>query len=191
MFVRGFKTWCENTAVAYRRELMLKPVDPLEPRRLAKHLGIVVWNAEEVPGVPVDALQILLREDPWSWSAVTVRVENQSVVIVNSAHSEGRLANDVMHELAHVVLGHDPGRADVSEDGLLVLHSFDRAQEDQANWLAGCLLLPREALIHAQRLGWTSQATATRYCVSVDLVKYRLNVTGVERQLAHRGRRRG
>ncbi len=186
MFFRGFKTWCENTAIGLRRELGILQEDPLDPRKLAKHLGILVWAAEEVPGVDKDALRVLLHDDPSSWSAVTVHAGGRSVILTNSAHSGGRPASDLMHELAHLILGHEPARVDVSEDGHLMLHSFGRVQEDEANWLSGCLLLPRAALLNAREQGWSLSRIAQHYGVSEAMVKYRMNVSGADAQVARR-----
>jgi hypothetical protein len=72
MFNRGFKAWCENVALQHRRELKLKPLDPLPPRRLAQLLDVLVWNAEEVPSLDARSLAVLLNKDPESWSAVTL-----------------------------------------------------------------------------------------------------------------------
>lgn len=74
----------------------------------------------------------------------------------------GRPASDLMHELAHIIIGHEPARVDVTEDGALIWNSHDQRQEDEANWLSGCLLLPREALswIRRQRL---DDRAAARY----------------------------
>jgi hypothetical protein len=33
------------------------------------------------------------------------------------------------------------------------LRTYNKDQEDDANWLAGCILLPREALLYARRCG--------------------------------------
>jgi Zn-dependent peptidase ImmA (M78 family) len=66
------------------------------------------------------------------------------------------------------------------------LHSFDRVQEDEANWLAGCLLLPRDALVHIRRQGWTVLQAVRAFGVSADMVQYRINVTGVDVQLSRR-----
>jgi hypothetical protein len=186
MFARGFKTWCENTAVGLRRQLGIALEDPLDPAALAQHLGVAVWAAHDVPGADDDTLRVLLHDDPSSWSAVTVHAAGASVIITNSAHSGGRPASDLMHELAHLVLGHEAARVDVSEDGHLVLHTFDRAQEDEANWLSGCLLLPRVALLHAREHGWTSRRIADHYGVSETMVGYRMNVSGVEAQMKRR-----
>jgi hypothetical protein len=46
-----------------------------------------------------------------------------------------------MHELAHVIIGHEPARVDVTEGGSLILNTYNREQEDEADWLAGCLSL--------------------------------------------------
>ncbi len=190
MFPRGFKTWCENVAIRQRRELRLSPVDPLDPWGLARHLRVTVWRAEEVPGLDPRSLRVLTREDPDSWSAVTLRVGDRHVIILNSAHSGGRPASNLTHELAHVLLDHAPARVDVSEDGLLMLNTYGREQEEEANWLSGCLLLPREALMLIRRQGLDPQIAAKRYGVSLDMLQYRLNVTGIDTQLA-RARRWG
>jgi Zn-dependent peptidase ImmA (M78 family) len=89
-----------------------------------------------------------------------------------------------MHELSHVLLGHEPARVDVTEDGLLMLNTFDRLQEEEANWLAGCLLLPRNALMAIRGRGLDLRTAARNFGVSLDMLRYRLNVTGVEYQLA-------
>lgn len=189
-FARGFKTWCENTSKGLRKELRLGPSDPIDTRALAAHLGVVVWNAEEVPGVDSEALETLLVEDPDSWSALTVRAAGQSVVIMNSTHTGGRPASNLAHELAHLILDHTAARVDVSEDGFLVLQSFDRQQEDEANWLAGCLLLPRSALLVAVKAKTPNEEIAREFGVSTQMVQYRLNVTGVLSQVRAGGRRR-
>jgi Zn-dependent peptidase ImmA (M78 family) len=190
MFLRGFKTWCENASASLRSELKLQPVDPLNPRALAEHLEVVVWQAEEIPGIDDGTLNVLLKEDPGSWSAVTVQVDGQAAVVLNSSHSAARTASNLTHEISHLVLGHEPARMDISEDGLLMLHTYDRGQEDEANWLGGCLLLPRDALLFAVGKGWSESETVTHFGVSTEMLRYRTQVTGVERQLGRRKRTR-
>lgn len=181
MFERGFKSWCERVAVSHRRELSLAPADPLDARRLASHLGVLVWTANEVPGLDRKFLTVLLKDDPDSWSAVTLCTGSKDVIILNSVHSEGRTASDIMHELAHIILGHEPARVEVSKDGFLILSTFDRAQEEEAKWLSGCLLLPREALLLIRRTGLSPQAAAARYGVSVPMLTFRQNVMNLAR----------
>lgn len=189
MFERGFKTWCETIAAQRRRAAGLDPRDPLDPLKVAAALGVEVHSIDEVPGLD-DASRQVLVQDSGSWSAVTITNGTKSIVILNSAHSNARSASDLMHELAHIVIGHEPGRVDITEDGSLILNTYERSQEDEANWLAGCLLLPREALLWIVRRGIELDSAARLYGASVAMVEFRLNVTGVKRQVKYpRGRR--
>jgi len=52
-----------------------------------------------------------------------------------------------MHELAHLIIGHEPARVVVSPDMILAVRTYDQGQEEEAAWLSGCLLLPRPALL--------------------------------------------
>jgi hypothetical protein len=183
MYRRGFKSWCENVALQHRRDLGLAPTDPLDPRRLAETMDVIVWAASEVPGIDPDALHVLVEEDPNSWSAATVTVGTRRAIVLNPRHSGARPASDLMHELAHLLLAHTPARMDVTEDGLMILTGYDRRQEDEAAWLAGCLLLPRDAIMLIRRLRLDDRAAAKRYGVSTAMLQYRIRMTGVDRQL--------
>ena len=172
MFARGFKTWCETIALQHRRTLKLRPVDPLEPQAVAKSLGVQIRGVEDIPDLHPRVIQTLLHDDPDSWSAVTITNGRQSVIIFNSSHRGGRPASDLMHELAHVIIGHEPARVDVTEDGSLILNTYNREQEDEANWLAGCLLLPRDALLWIKRQELEPREAAKQYGVSVAMLQY-------------------
>lgn len=182
-FHRGFKAWCENVALQARRDLALAPTAALNPRQLASHLGIEVRTPFDIPGLDRACLRRLVTEDPESWSAVTLSSGEMDLVLLNPAHSRGRQASDLMHELAHILLGHDPARVDVAEDGSLVLFTYDKDQEDEANWLAACLLLPRAALLVIRKESGDLRSAARDYGVSQAMLQFRLNVTGVEHQM--------
>ncbi len=186
---RGFKAWCENVALQVRRDLGLVPTAPLDPRQLASHLDIEVRTPYDIPGLDRSCIKRLVAEDSESWSAVTLSSGEKDVVLVNPTHSRGRQANDLMHELAHILLGHEAARVDVAEDGSLVLFTYDKDQEDEANWLAACLLLPRAALLLIRQEGGDLRASAKEYGVSQVMLQYRLNVTGVEYQVRRTTRR--
>jgi len=183
MFERGFKTSCENLARQQRATLSLGPTAPLDPRGLAKHLGVMVRTVEEVPGLSGDCVRILLHDDADSWSAVTLSANGRHLIILNSSHAQTRLASDTVHEIAHILLGHKPSRIDLTEDGSLMLSTYDRRREDEANWLAGCLLLPRDALMLIRRQQLDLSTAAEMYGTSRDMLTYRLNVTGVDHQV--------
>jgi len=185
VFERGFKTWCEKYSTNKRIELGLTPNAPLDTVALAKSLGIKVWTPKDVPGLSPEALQVLTRNDgktPSCWSAVTLVVGNKVVVILNSSHSLARQASDLSHELAHRILGHEAHEVDVTEEGLMLLKSYDRAQEDEADWLSGCLLLPRDALISIRKRGLSESEAAAEYGVSMKMFTYRIARTGINKQ---------
>jgi Zn-dependent peptidase ImmA (M78 family) len=179
VFRHGFKSWCERIALEKRAELGLQPLDRLDPNDLAKQLGVVVRFPKDVPGLSSGCLKRLLEDDPDGWSAVSLRQGSRTIIIMNSAHSKARQASDLMHELAHLLLAHTPARVDVTKDMQLLLRTHDRGQEDEANWLAGCLLLPRPIVMTVHRKRQAATAAAHEYGVSVDMVNYRLRVTGV------------
>jgi Zn-dependent peptidase ImmA (M78 family) len=80
----------------------------------------------------------------------------------------------------------------LSNDGSLVMRSYDQKQEDEASWLAWAILLPREGLLSSRRSSLTVLEIAERFGVSETLVNFRLRMTGVEAHLkaASRYRRR-
>lgn len=182
MYRRGFKSWCENTSAALRAELKLGAIDALDPRKLADHLDIIVWRLEEIPGIPAECVAAL-HADSDSWSAATVCAGARHAVILNSDHSPARMNSDFMHELSHLVLAHTPARVDVSTDQILLLSTYNQAQEDEANWLSGALLLPRDALFNIRRKRLTDQAACRLYGCSQDMLTFRFRVTAVDLQL--------
>jgi len=128
-------------------------------------------------------IQTLLHDDPDSWSAITLCLNPSGVIIVNSSHSDARQSSDVMHEAAHIILEHKAARVDVSEAGHMLLSTYSSDQEEEADWLCGTLLLPRPALTHICFLRMSDQVACREYRVSRQMLTYRMNVTGVKRQM--------
>ena len=190
-FKRGFKTWCEKIASEVRSDVGLEPADPLDPRQLAEHLNVAIWSPWDVDGLEKRYLTILLEVDPDSWSAVTVSINSTYVIIQNPTHSPARQASDLYHELAHILLGHKAARVDIGPDGYLILNSFNKAQEDEANWLAACLLLPRSALLRIRANRMTQAEVRRVYFASGQMLKFRLRMTGVDVQLRRSRQRWG
>ena len=186
---RGFKSWAERTALSLRRELLLSPESKLDSRQLAAYLDVVVWTPHDVPGMTREILAQLLGQDPWGWSAVACAVGEVTTVIFNPKHPPGRQASDITHELAHIILGHGAGTLIMSHDGSMVMRSYERKHEEEADWLSRCLLLPRDGLMWARRERLTPKGIAAHFGVTEALAVYRLRVTGVDAQMkaaAHR-----
>jgi len=180
---RGFKTRCENLALQVRSDLRLNKIAPLMPEALAQHLGVYLWNPQQIDGLSGEAL-LQLRKDEGSWSAVTVAFGGIEAVIYNDQHSRDRQSSDVMHELSHILLDHKPIEMVLFSKELdVVLRDYDEDAEEEATWLSGCLLLPRETLLYIKKRGVDEQTVRDTYHVSSTLFRFRLNKTGVERQI--------
>ena len=180
---RGFKAWAERTASGLRRELGLSASEPLDPRLLAKHIDVRLIRPDQVAGLPSQIVRQLLEVDPWGWSATTLVLPHTTIVIYNPKKSLGRQSSDIIHELAHIILGHEPCTVVLSEDGEISTRTFDQKQEDEANWLGWALLLPREALLSTRRARMATAQIAETYRVTEQLVNFRLRMTGVEAQM--------
>lgn len=164
----------------------LKPEDRVDPLRLAEFLEMKVCTPKSL-GLPERILDQLLNKDPWGWSAVSLQLPSDGgLIIYNPKNSKQRQASDITHELAHFILNHQPATIILSSNGDLAMRTFDKKQEDEANWLAFCLLLPRAALLSSKYGGLTSEEIADRYQVSKVLVNFRLNVSGVQAQFRAR-----
>ena len=114
---------------------------------------------------------------------MTLELQGIFAIVLNPAHKITRQRNDLMHELAHVELCHAPVRVEVSETGLLLLSDYSDEQEQEADWLAAALLLPRDGLIQMRSARQSSAEIANRYGVSEALCEWRLRMTGVDVQL--------
>lgn len=182
MVVRGFKTKCENISLQLRRELGIRKSAPLTVRDLARHLSALLWEPSEIKGLSENTLAVLTRRGNTAWSAVTISCGGVDTVIYNPVHSEARQSSDIMHELSHILLIHEPSQIMVSPDNPFMLRSYNERLEEEASWLAGCLLLPRDALIHIRINGLSDDEVCDNYVVSRQLLTYRMNVTGINRQ---------
>ncbi len=74
----------------------------------------------------------------------------------------------------------------MTEEGLMMLKSYDKIYEEEADWLSGCLLLPRDALVDIKRRGVELAVAAEEYGVSLRMLNYRISMTGVNRQFQSR-----
>ena len=99
----------------------------------------------------------------------------------NPLNEPGRTNSDVAHEISHVILEH-PART-VERVGGNNFFTCDAEEEQEANWLAGCLLLPRPLLVRETRTGATAKDLAERHEVSEQMASWRLNASGVLLQL--------
>ena len=180
MFKKGFKTWCERASISTRRQLGLQSFDPIDLYKVAAIVEADIKYPKDVPGLDKKFLKILTEEDPDSWSAITIKIKQKIVIILNSAHTKARQMSSLGHELSHLIIGHPASKTGISADGLLIT-GFDRLQEDEAGWLSGCLLLPHDACQYIKKTKMDQSSAQRHYGISADMYTYRMNASGVNR----------
>lgn len=184
---RGFKAEAERLAKDSWRAMGLTPNDRMDPARLAEHEGCIVRSAGSL--VDIAKLEELYEIQNDAFFACTFKLPGDRYAIVyNPLMSDKRRNSDVAHEVAHIVLGHRLSR--LERLGNVAFFSGDKRQEEEAAWLSGCLLLPRFVLIHDLRKRRDDAIIAERRMLSLDMVKYRMRVTGAARQITAERRRR-
>lgn len=179
---RGFKTQAENCAASARRKLNLSGIDALDPWKYAKQLAVVVLEFHRLR-LSAAAVKQLTKIDSDSWSAMTLKEGNTLAIVVNPVHAPTRQRSDLMHELAHVELRHAPARVDVSKTGMMLLSDYSEEQEQEADWHAAALLVPRVGLVHFRKRNEQVSEIAKFYGVSEQLCEWRLRTTGVDIQI--------
>lgn len=179
MLRRGFKSWCENTSISYRKTLRLEKHAPLCSYILAKHLGVKLLTPKEINGLSTSDINLLLKTDSDSWSAATLSNNKSNIIIYNSSHAKTRQANDIMHELSHIIIRHKPQMTHHSEKIGILLRQYDKMHEEEADCLAATLLLPKEALFKIKFSRKSVAIAAKQYGVSKQLMQMRLGTSGV------------
>lgn len=179
---RGFKAQAEREAARVRKELGLRTTDPVQAHALAEHAGARVVSAERL--VPREDLEDLERLQAYAFSAATFEIRDKKVIVTNPLRSAGRLASDVAHEVAHLMLEHE--LTEVREIEGVPFRTCKPDQEEQATAMGGTLLLPRPLLAQAASRGEDPAAIAERCGVTLDMARYRFNTTGVAGQVARR-----
>ena len=195
---RGFKASAERHAEALRAATGSSDRETMDLGALARHLGVAVLPADELLDGGLDELQKLHRAQPGAFSAVTLSPPGQRYVVLYNpitldgralpppeAAVDGRTRSNISHEFAHLVLDHDV--RSVQKLGTHHFFTCNTEQEEEANWLAAAILLPRPLLLDAARRDLTEHQIADAHHVSPEMARFRLNATGVKMQVS-RGR---
>jgi Zn-dependent peptidase ImmA (M78 family) len=177
----GFKAEAENVAQLVRAELGLAPLDPLDCFALAESWGIPVVSLGElrVNGASDRSVRRLLNEDA-GFSATTVVFGTKRLIVYNPRQPPGRRASNLAHELSHLILEHEPAPA----IGVGGCRHWNGRQEAEADWLGATMLVPRKGALEWMLQSDDLEGGARNFGVSVELFRWRVNHTGVVRQLA-------
>jgi hypothetical protein len=150
----GFKSEANAIAREVREELGLRSHEPLDALALARHLDVPVREISDLGGSVGAAVRHLTGSGEGSFSAVTIFRGAAREVWHNDAHAPGRQASNIAHELAHALLLHPAGTVTSGK------RDWDRGQEEEAQWLAGALLVSDEAAVLIARAGLSTPDTA-------------------------------
>ena len=170
-------------AAEERDELGLGPLDPLDPYALAREHGISVYPIDELPGehCSKDAVTHFTITKPKVWSAALVPVGSVRLILENTGHSPTRRCSSVAHEMSHHLLEHEFDDVLLTDDGCRKVNSRN---ENEANFLAGELLIPYRAALKAAFAGNTNDEVATAYGVSPQFAQMRMKGARVHAQRA-------
>jgi hypothetical protein len=184
---RGFKSEAERLAVATRKQIGLDDRARLDLDSLRAQLGVEICSLSDLDGCS-EAVAHLHGAGQADFSAALVLLPADGrLVVVNDSHTKERLRNSVAHELSHLLLDHTatPGFDPLGN------REWRADDEDEANWLAGCLLAPRDGLIavmNGVRMDLTR--AAGHYEISIELMRQRWHQTGCAKQVQRAAKRR-
>ena len=168
-----------------RLELQLPNDDPLDPSRLAAHLAIPVVPLSEVIGLNPRHLRYFRDKGQSEFSATTVVDDDGFKMIAhNDAHKPYRQNSNIMHEIAHIVLGHPP-RPPLMEDNC---RHFDPVCEGEASELGFTLLVPKRAALRIVETRMEIDTACAAYGVRPSLLEYRIRITNAAGWAANRRR---
>ncbi len=177
---RGFKAEAERLAAQVRTEMGLGPYKSMDTTALARQVGAQLRTADELTSLT--KLEELEALQPGAFSACTFDLGTRKVIVVSPLATDERRRSDASHEASHLLLDHKV--REVEQLGGFSFFTCDPDEEQEANWLAGCLLLPRDLLVRSLKHGLDAAAIAEANAVSIQMANFRLRATGVERQIA-------
>ena len=166
-----------------RLDLGLGPCAPLDPYKLAEQHLIPVFAIDELGSSPlsVRAVERFTMTGKHLWSAALIPVGRVRIIIENTSHPRERRASSVAHEMAHHLLEHPFEETLLNVDKQC--RSFDKTKEDQAKFLSGELLIPRQAARRAAFDGDSNEVVAARFGVSTQFAQ--MQMAGARRFAQH------
>lgn len=177
---RGRKAQLARLAVEVRREIGATPTDPIDPRVIAELYGFKVLPASGL-GLPPDVLLGLVMSLSERWSGATVSDGRCTLILENDFHPVGRRNATIAHEVSHILLEHSLQSHVAYERHC----GAGKDLEDEADSLAGELLIPSDAARRAARVGASDDQVAEHFGVSVPFARWRMNVSGARRVAGH------
>ncbi|HYG40565.1 MAG TPA: ImmA/IrrE family metallo-endopeptidase [Cytophagales bacterium] len=177
---RGFKAEAERLSESYRAHLKLSKFDPLDAFKLANFLGIPIVSFYDFVDEQIASKLENTFDAMWMPNA-----DGDKIIIHNTKQSAFRQQSNLMHELAHIIRKHEIPDEIKNLVVPLNLHYYNELHEQEAKYLGGCLQITRAGLFWALKRKFTYEQISDYFGASVDMVRYRVNSTGVGKQLAY------
>ena len=181
----GFHKEAEGYAAEFREELGLSPICPIDPFQLATLLAVPIRKLSKDDFIPKDIRDFFGGMGSNSFSALTLFDDTRAQILLNDNHQPVRQHSSIMHELAHVLLGH-PARPPLSPDGC---RHFDRVLEKEADDLGWTILVPKRAALHAVEGFVGLGDAAAHFGVSSALLEYRIRKADARKWSANRAKK--
>jgi Zn-dependent peptidase ImmA (M78 family) len=153
-------------------------VDPFDAWRHAARRGVRVVELHQLieHGFPQAGIRYFSR-NPRVSAAYDI-VDGSPFVLLFGECAPTRRLSDLAHELAHHELGHRPTEPFDS----IGCRRWNPVQEEEANWLAGCLLIPASGALAVLKRGLSFGDAAVTFGVSLKMFTWRANMTGAARK---------
>lgn len=185
-YTHGFKKWSDDKSISIRQEMNLYASQPLCAFKLCDYLKIPIFTPNDIPNISESTLKELLETGKGNWSAASIPInDHDSIIVHNPTHSDARQQSNIMHELAHIICGHKVDKDKLVNSLSGFLRNYDEIQENEAEWLGACLQLPRQALLYSLKNNLSEDDIALKYCASIEMVRFRINTSGVKNQLRY------
>lgn len=183
---RGFRVESEQYAEEFRSELGLKQHEPLHPNLLCDLLCIPVYKLSSCSEVADDDRRFFQGPGNSLFSATSLPFGTRRAILHNDYQHVHRQHSNIMHEVAHILLGHPP-RPPLMGDSC---RNYDPVLEYEANQLGFTLLVPKRAALYALESFVSLAEAGEYYMVSQKLLAHRIQITDVRRWAMNRARYR-
>lgn len=187
-FKHGFKKQAEDCGLKIREEMGLSKFSPLDAFALAKYKNIPVFTFDEIL-CDLEYERTLLNNHPSFSALYTINRHGQKIILYKNTDSSARQQSNMMHEISHILLEHS-----IPENLLMLANKFgltynNELQENEAKFLGGCLQLTIPSLFASLKKNMTYQEIAEKYFASIEMVNYRINISGVQKVREYQARK--
>ncbi|HEX7846698.1 MAG TPA: ImmA/IrrE family metallo-endopeptidase [Chitinophagaceae bacterium] len=180
---RGFKTTAEKLSEQYRKEMGISIFAPLDAFALADYLDVQVFSVDEMFIGKLDHPEYQTMSDTQRFSAMrTYNKAEEKLIIHNTNHSPYRQQSNLMHELAHFIRNHEISDEVAQACAQFNLHYYNPLHEEEAKFLGGCLQITIPGLRWKLKNHCSIEHISEYYNASIEMVKYRIKITGVQKQ---------